>query len=186
MNRLLILFCGSLAVALSGCGPLRAPMPPRLDDDSQKSVNESWEKALSPVDRFNNQALLDTLLVTGAYQCGVDKLEFRSEKTFSGGVVVMEIRYDRSAPDRDRFTVTVRDRQGNVLRQEHYGREQIETTYHELSIDLNNLRWKREQGIASAEELQKLKDYEARLARIESVFPKLLESKEERGNGQQK
>jgi len=171
MNRIFILFC-SLGVALSGCGPLQTPLPARLDDEHQKSVNESWDKALSPPNRFNSQSLLDILLTTGAYQNGVDKLEFRSEKNLSNGLAIMEIRFERSAPERDLFTITVQDRQGKVLRQERYDREQIETTYREMFIDLNNLRQKREQGAASAEDLQKLKGYEARQALVESVFPK--------------
>ncbi len=185
MNRLPILF-GVLGLALSGCGPLQAPMPARLSDESQQSVNESWDRALSPVERFNNQALLDVLIYTQAYQLGVDKLEFRSEKSFAGGAVVMEIRFDRLAPERDRFTVTVQDRLGNVLRQEQYGREQIETTYNELFVDAQHIRHKQEQGTATLAELQKLKNYESRLTRIESVFPKPAEAQAAQANGQPK
>src|SRR5262245_39190489 len=117
MSRIYTLSCCCvLALVLSGCGPLRAPLPVRLDDEQQKSINESWDKALSPVDRFNSQSLLDILLATGAYQNGVDKLEFRSEKNFAGGLVVMEVRFEQSAPERDQFTVTVQDRQGKTLR----------------------------------------------------------------------
>jgi hypothetical protein len=186
MNRLPILCCCSLGLALSGCGPLQTPLPPRLDDEHQKSINESWDKALSPVDRFNNQSLLDILVLTQAYQIGIDKLEFRSEKNFSGGVVVMESRFDRQAPERDQFTVTVQDRQGQVLRQERYTREQIANTSRELGVEYETIRQKREQGTASAEEIQKLKSYEVRLALIQSVFPKLPETKAEPGDGKQK
>lgn len=186
MNRLHILYCCSLGLALSGCGPLQTPLPPRLDDEHQKSIDESWDKALSPVDRFNNQSLLDTLVITQGYQLGVDKLEFRSEKNFSGGVVVMESRFDRQAPERDLFTVTVQDRQGRALRQERYTREQIETTCHELGAEYATLRQKQEQGTASAAEVQKLKSYELRLALTQSVFPKFPEAKAEQGNAKQK
>ncbi len=182
MNRFHIVLACLSGLALSGCGPLPAPLPVRLDDEQQKSVNESWEKALSPADRFSNQSLLDLLLVTGAYQHGVDKLEFRSEKRFSGGVVVMESRFERSAPERDLFAVTIQDGRGIVIRQERYTRDQIATTSSELGSDCAALQWKRQQGQASPEEIQKLEGYEARLARIEAVFPKLLKEKDERGN----
>jgi hypothetical protein len=185
MNRLHILVCGFVGLAVSGCGPLQAPLPARLDDEQQKAINESWDKALSPVNRFDNQSLLDILITTSAYQVGVDKLEFRSEKNFSGGVVVMEVRFERLAPERDLFTVTVQDRQGKVLRQDRYGREQIETTYRELFVESATVRQKRDQGIASPEEIRKLESYEARLKLIESAFPKLPEAKGEKGNGQQ-
>lgn len=186
MNRLHILFCCcSLGLAVSGCGPLQTPLPSRLNDEQQKSINESWDKSLSPVDRFNNQSLLDILMATGAYQLGVDKLEFRSEKSFSGGVVVMEVRFERLAPERDQFTVTVQDRQGKVIRQERYGREQIETTYRELFVDSEHMRRRREQGNASPEEIRKLEGYEARRTLIDLVFPKPPEEKGEKGNRQQ-
>ena len=182
MNRFHIVLACLIGLAVSGCGPLQAPLPVRLDDEQQKSVNESWEKALSPVDRFSNQSLLDLLLVTGAYQHGVDKLEFRSEKSFSGGVVIMESHFDRSAPDRDLFAVTIQDRQGIVIRQERYTRDQIAATSSELGSDCAVLRLRREQGQASPEEIQKLEAYEVRLARIEAVFPKLREDRGEKGN----
>ncbi|WP_171472215.1 hypothetical protein [Frigoriglobus tundricola] len=166
-----------MGLALAGCGPLQAPLPARLDDGQQKAVNESWEQTLSPVDRFSKQSLLDFLLLTNTYQFGVDKLEFRSEKSFSGGVVVMEVRFDRSSPERDLFTVTVQDRPGKVLRQERYGREQIERSYSELHIEAGVIRHKRDQGIASPEELRKLEAYEARHALVNSVLPAPPEDK---------
>lgn len=142
MSRIHVLSVSCFAgLVLSGCGPLpNPPLPARVDDETQKSINASWEKALSPVDRFDQQSLLDVLLTTYAYHHGVDKLEFRSEKTFSGGVVVMEVHFDRAEPDRDCFTVTVKDRQGKVRRRERYDRNQIETTARELTSDLATLR----------------------------------------------
>jgi hypothetical protein len=178
MSRIYILSCCVLGFALAGCGPMQAPLPARLDDESQKSINESWDKALTPVDHLNHQSLLDALLTTGAYQHGVDKLEFRSEKNFSGGVVVMEIHFERAAPERDQFTVTVQDQQGKVLRKEQYDRTQIETACREMSVELDQLRKKRDAGNASAEELRKLEGYEARFAVVESVFPNASKKRE--------
>lgn len=155
-----------------GCGPLQRPLPLRLDDEGQKAVDEAWDKVMARVDRFDNQTLLDILIVTQAYQTGVDKLEYRSEKRFSGGMVVMEIRYDRSAPKEDRFEVKVVDGEGKVIRRERYEREQIEKTDEELVRKPVYLRAKKEKGIASPDDLKKLEALEARLAGIGAVFPK--------------
>ncbi len=174
----LILCGGVLSLAAGGCRPLISPMPARLDNEDQKSINESWEKALVPIDRFDNQALLDLLLTTKAYQIGVDKLEFRSEKSYSGGTVVMEIRYDRLSPERDRFEVKVLNPEGRILRQESYDRKQIDRTEQELSIDFNKLHRKREAKEASPEEIKRLEAYEARLAVVQQIFPKFNEKRE--------
>lgn len=165
-------WCGCLFVLAVGCLPMQVPLPQRLGDGDQKKVDDAWEKVLSPVDRHDNQALLDILVVTQAYQMGVDKLEFRSEKKFTGGVVIMTIRYDRAAPKDDRFEVQVVDDAGKVLRQERYGREQIERTNKELLHEERPLRQRKELGIASPEELKKLAAIEARVGAIGAVFPK--------------
>ena len=173
MTRLRSLWWYGCLFALTvGCGPMQTPLPTRLDDEGQKSVNDAWEKVLERVDRYDNQALLDMLIVTQAYQTGVDKLELRSEKRFSGGIVIMEIRYDRSAPKEDRFEVKVVDAAGKVLREERYEREQIEKTDKVLIREYNFLRDKKARGQASPDELKKLAGIEARLATIEKVFPK--------------
>jgi hypothetical protein len=166
-----LLVCSTLLVGVAGCGPLQTPLPPRPSDADQKSINESWELALAPVGRYDSQTLLDILMVTHAYQIGVDKLEFRSEKTFSSGSVVMEARYDRLAAERDRFAVTVFDKQGEVLRQESYGREQIERTYHELFQEHRELLRKQQSGTATADEQRRLEALEARHSVVQHVFP---------------
>ena len=78
MKRLSILvtLCGILVIA--GCGPMTSPLPPRLEVEQQKVVDEAWEKALAPIDRVDHQVLLDSFVGTGAYQNGVDKLFLRS------------------------------------------------------------------------------------------------------------
>src|ERR1700733_4859686 len=100
MKRLGVLLgvCGIFA-ALTGCGPLRTPMPVRLDNEEQKKIDESWNKAFAELDQINHQQLLDIFVGTGAYQLGVDKLHLRSEKRTAGGLVVMEINFDRAAAD---------------------------------------------------------------------------------------
>ncbi len=111
---------------------MTAPMVTRLDVDSQKQIDESWEKSLTPVDKLDQQAWLDVFVGAGVYQYGVDKLYFRSEKSYSGGLVVMEIHFDRALPNDDRFEVKVIDPIGKILRSERYGREAVEKTYRDL------------------------------------------------------
>ena len=121
-------------IAFVGCGPMGSgPMPPRLEVDEQKEIDEAWDSALTPVDKFDRQATLDTLIVSQAFQAGVDRLDFRSEKKFSGGLVVMEIHFDRTKPNDDRFEVTVRDPAGKELRHLVYNRSEVETAYRELN-----------------------------------------------------
>jgi hypothetical protein len=171
MKRLFLFLCCCLFAG--ACGPLQTPMPPRLDDEGQKAIDESWDKALSPVNRFDHQALLDVLIGTQAYEIGVDRLTFRSEKNFSAGTVIMEINFYRLAPESDRFEVTVLDLDGKPVRKETYDRQKVESSYRELYVEYAELCQKREQGKATPAELRKLAGYEARRSTIEQVFPKL-------------
>ena len=68
----------------------------------------------------------------------------------------MEIRFDRSSPKEDRFEITAVDKKGKVVRQERYEREQIEKTDRELFVEVNELRKRKDQGKASADQLKKL------------------------------
>ncbi len=162
---------GSL-LCLVGCGPMNLPMVPRLDKEGQSTIDESWEKALKPIDRLDHQVLLDTLVGTSAYQLGVDKLYFRSEKRFSGGLVIMEVHYDRATPAEDRFEVKVEDLQGEVLRRERYSRDDVEKTYNELFTKPHELAPGEKETAAQGELRAR---YEARWARIGECFPKLKE-----------
>jgi hypothetical protein len=145
-------------------------MAPRLDDEAQKEIEAAWEKALSPVDRLDHQLLLDVFVGTGAYQRGVDKLFFRSEKRYAGGLVVMEVHYDRTAPAEDRFEVKVLDSGGKLLRQERYSREEVEQTYRALYGDAPRPLQEGEQEAPQAAE--KRSKHQARWGKIEELFPK--------------
>jgi hypothetical protein len=118
----------SLPPLLSGCGPTERPMPARLDEETQKKIDEAWEKALAPVNHLDHQQWLDTFVLTGAFEAGVNRLSFRSEKEFSGGLVVMEVHYDRQKPDDDRFEMSVFDHAGKRLRHERYTRVELQQT----------------------------------------------------------
>lgn len=185
--------CCLLGLATGACGPLHIPMPPRLDDEHQRAIDESWEKALTPVDGFDHQALLDILIGTTAYQAGVDQFMLRSEKKFSGGTVIMEVQFNRFVPNMDRFEVTILDRKGHPIRHETYSRDNIETTYRELFVEYGQLCHKGDHSTATPEELRKLAGNERRLFTIEQVFPRPKEKDKQdtgpdrnAGSGQQR
>jgi hypothetical protein len=147
-------------------------MPVRLDDEGQKSVDQSWDKALDPIDRLAHQPLLDVLLSTQAYQIGVDRLTFRSEKKVAAGKVVMEIDYDRLKPDQDRFELKVYDPAGKLLRQERYRRAEVEETYQDLFVRYQELRRKVDGGQATPDEIKLHAKLKGRRDAIDALFPK--------------
>ena len=159
----LAIFCACLAVA-AACGPLSAPLPRRLSPDRQREVDDAWDRALSPVTKYDRATWLDVLIVRQPYEVGVDKFEFKSEKRFSGGVVEMESRFDRNKPDEDVFVVTVKDGKCTVVRRERYTRQEIERAREDLSRD--NATSRRE-----------------RWTRIDEVFPKELLGEKESDAG---
>jgi hypothetical protein len=112
-------------VVLAACGPLLVPMAGRLNDQDQATVDRGWDRALAPVDRLSHADWLDVFVGASVFEEGVDRLSFRSEKSFSDGKVVMAIEFDRSRPSEDRFTMEVRDRRGTVVRREAYGRDEV-------------------------------------------------------------
>jgi hypothetical protein len=173
MKRLLPLLCCCVATAtLYGCGPMQMPMPVRLDADGQKNLDQSWDKALTPVERFNHPALLDAFLLTQAYQVGVDKLTFHSEKKVALGTVVMEIEYDRLKPDEDRFEVKIYDPMRNLLRQETYSRKEVEDANHDLFVRADGLQKVVNNGGATPAEVKELAALQARMDAVTAVFPK--------------
>jgi hypothetical protein len=172
MKYVLLLLCGAALVTLHGCGPMRMPMPVRLDDESQKSFDQAWEKALTPVGRFNHQGLLDVFLLTQAYQAGVDKLTLRSEKKTAAAVVVMEIEFDRLKPEQDRFEVKIYDHGRKLLRRESYSRKEVEDTYSDLFVREKQLREWADKGHATPEDMLALAELQARHQAVGVLFPK--------------
>jgi hypothetical protein len=151
---------------------MQMPMPVRLGDDSQKDLDQSWNKALTPIERFDHPALLDAFLLTQAYQVGVDKLTFRSEKKVAMGRVVMEIEYDRLKPDEDRFEVKIYDLVGKLLREERYGRKEVEDANHDLFVREKHLEITVKGGGATPAEIKELAALQARMDAVTAVFPK--------------
>jgi hypothetical protein len=146
-------------------------MPPRLEDAEQKQVDESWDKALDPVDKLDRQALLDALILSQAYQAGVDKLTFRSEKKCAAGTVIMEIHFDRAKPDQDRFDLRVVAANGQIVRELSYNRKEVETTYKELhdpKFDPDRQPPQPLQG----DEVRKREEVKKRIEAVVQLFPK--------------
>jgi hypothetical protein len=156
-------------LAIAACGPMQRPMGHRLDDESQQKIDAAWEKALNPPGRLERQEWLDVFVATHAYQIGVDRLMFQSQKSFSGGLVVMEVVFDRMQPEQDRFEVTVYDLHGKPIRHDRYGRDEVERTCADL---LEHLPAARPNEPEAPEVTKRRSQREARFAVVESLFPK--------------
>jgi hypothetical protein len=183
MNHLRSLLCLCIAAALAGCGPMQIPMPVRLDDEQQKKINESWDKALTPVGRLDHPSLLDVMLSTQAYHFGVDKLTFRSEKRVTAGTVVMEIEYDRRLPGQDRFEVKLYDVPGQLVRQEIYGRQEINDAYAELFVRYAQLQQAVDAGNATPADVNDLARIQARRDAVAAIFPEMKEDRPKEAEG---
>ncbi len=153
---------------LTGCGPMTRPLPERLEGDQQKQIDDAWARALTPVGKYDRQTWLDVMAGARAYEHGVDSLVLRSEKKWSGGRVAMEVHFDRARPADDRFVVTVYDPAGKVLREERYGRAEVEQAVAELFPNLPPKGNDPDPPDVAA----KRAACEARWKRIEAVFPK--------------
>jgi hypothetical protein len=119
---LAIVFLASFA----GCGPLFLPMMPRLNAEDQHVVDQMWDNLLTPIQRVDREALLDTNIAFWMYAIGVDRMQMKSEKYFKGGTAIMEMDCDRANPDADQFTITVLDERGRTIRRERYTRADVE------------------------------------------------------------
>ena len=163
---MLLLPSCALAIAF-GCGPMRAPLPERLEPETQKQIDDAWNGVLTPPNRVGRQELLDVLVGTFAYQHGVDTLTFRTSKRYTEGTVVMEVQYDRTRPTDDRFDVTVFGLDGKVERQERYTRQEVDKTFDSLFRSSPNEKGERNEATSR------------RWDRILSHFPKPEERKAE-------
>ncbi len=162
----------AVVFTLYGCGPMQMPMAVRLNEGAQKKIDQTWNKAFAPIDRFDHQGLLDFFFLTGAYQAGVDKLSFRSEKKVTLGMVVMEIEYDRLKPDEDRFEAKLYDRAGKLLRQERYNRQEVESSGRELLVHTDELDEKINGGKGTPAEVKALAALKARIDAVAAVCSK--------------
>lgn len=159
-----------VAILVAGCGPMILPMSVKLDEKQQKKYDEFWEQAVKPPDRLSRQELLDAVGVTSAFQLGVDRLSFRSEKWFSKGVVIMVVQCDRFTPENDRFDISIVDHRGRIIRYERYTREDVERTCKELWGAPVEGSKATTQEVRAAQELRA-----ARYRRLHELFPDLVE-----------
>jgi len=162
--------CGAaLVLSVVGCGPLTTPMPARLNDDQQKQIDASWNAALTPVFKLDRRAVMDLMVLRYAFELGVDRLELKSEKDLASGKAVMEIHIDRTKPGDDRFDFYVLNKAGAEVRRERYTRAEVEATaqaFHDHG-DLNN---KKSQGTATAAELKRLAELDARVGVVDAAY----------------
>ncbi len=117
----------TVGILIAGChGPLSKPMVDRLDEETQKKVDDAWVNMVSPPDRLERTLLLDCVLCSQLHQFGVDRLQLVSEKNVKDGLIVMEVRFDREAPEFDEFTITYLDGSGREVRRERFARDEIQ------------------------------------------------------------
>jgi hypothetical protein len=169
----------AILYSLGGCGPMQMPMAPRFKDEEQKQIDAAWDKALVPVDRLDRRRWLDIFVGGHVYEGGVDKLAFRSEKRFAGGLVVMEVTFDRLEPVNDLFRVEVFDPAGRSVRKESYGREEVEKTYQDLFV--SGLPQPPKAGETESPEMaRKRAEFDKRWKGIVEYFPKAKEKEKEK------
>lgn len=117
----------ALLVPTVGCLLHSSPLPMRLDDETQRGVNDAWQNALTPVDRLDRDLLLDVMLNYAMYWHGVDRVRATAEKDLISGRVIMEVSFDRSQPpESDTFSITVVDASDRILRVERFSRFDID------------------------------------------------------------
>lgn len=133
--RILCIAFTCFAGLLAGCSPLMSPMFFRPSEESQKEIDRTWVNLMTPPNRADRQTLLDALTYFHLYSYGVDRATFRSEKIAGNLLVVMEVTYDHDRPRRDTFTVTAFDKQGNLVREEHYSREDVEKALGDIDVE---------------------------------------------------
>jgi len=158
MTRLLLLLP---LFFLAGCSK---PLPDRLLPEDQARVEAGWNLAFTPTNRLDHQGLLDLMVGARIYEHGVDFLEMKSEKRFAGGKAVMEVHYERDKPESDRFTVSIFDHAGKLLRSDAFDRREVEGTVH----DLLGIGVEIREGVQAQ---AKHADRAARWNRIREVFP---------------
>lgn len=157
---------------LTGCMPTFGvvPMSERLDAERQQRYDYGWDHFVPLAPGAERSAILDTILLTQGWHTSVDRLYLISEKQVGGVVVVMQTRFDRSRPDEDVFSVTLYDQQRDVvLRLEEFTSDEIDEAvalYQTPEGDIEN-----ETPEERAERLARVEEKNARLRRVEELFP---------------
>lgn len=125
-SRQAVAFGATSLLIIASCGPLQVPMGRQLDQNQQAAVDAGWQRALEFDDELGRQGWLDMMVGTLAFEHGVDRFHFKSEKEVGARLVVMEVWFDRSKPDDDAFEITVFDDERKIVRKERYTRSDVE------------------------------------------------------------
>lgn len=88
-------------------------------------VDRMWNNMLVTPDRLDRELLLDVLLTFELHEEGIDRATFHAEKDYAGGVVAMDMKYDRLKPLEDWFFVEIFDLNKKSIRKEHYTGDEI-------------------------------------------------------------
>lgn len=169
MNRLSLSLKSIAAIGLlvvAACGPIIVPMGHRLTPDQQQVVDQSWQRALAADEELGRQGWLDLMVSSFAFEYGVDRFHFTSEKQVDDRLVTMEIWFDREKPDADAFEVTVFDAERKILRKERYNRAEVEE-----SITAMYPQGQPADGIVTDEWKKEEARRVARRARVQKIFP---------------
>jgi hypothetical protein len=161
-----------VSALLTGCNaPFGiVPMPQRLDPGQQQRYEYGWDHFVQLAPTVERGAILDTLLFSQGWYTGVDRLYLVSEKQVGDVVVIMQSRFDRSRPDEDLFSVTFYDQKRDVVvRLEEFTPGEMQEAY-DLYLTPEG-ESECESPEARAERMARLEEKNARLRRVEELFP---------------
>lgn len=150
------------------CGPIIVPMGHQLTSDQQKVVDESWQRAIVADEELGRQGWLDLMVRSFAFEYGVDRFHFTSEKQVDDRLVTMEVWFDRERPDDDAFEVTMFDAERKILRKERYSRADVEES---IAAMYPQVRIQPADGIVTDEWKKEEERRVARRARVQRIFP---------------
>jgi hypothetical protein len=105
----------------------------RLNPDDQARIDGMWNNLLSDPQRLDRNLLLDVLITFQLHEQGVDRVTYHAEKDFSGGTVLMDVKFDRTKPLEDWFLIEIRDHNNKVLRKEHYSGDEVWSHSYDLA-----------------------------------------------------
>jgi hypothetical protein len=159
--RLMIL---ALTFLFGGCSIMTSPMVRRLDPWQQEMVDKAWVNVLDHGKQVDRELLLDVIVHYQLISIGMDTVDYRAVKTVGDRRIVLESKYDRYRPREDKFTISVLNERGKLLRRESYERSDIERAESALR---NGGVGKKENP--TPEDLERQRQYEARVRMIEAA-----------------
>jgi hypothetical protein len=141
----------------------------RLSEEEQRHVEDAWYNMLTPPDRLDRTLLLDTVIRYQLHHLGVDYLRMTSEKAVGDGLVVMEVRYDRTDPAFDEFEIAYVDSDGYEIRRERYSHDEVRERFEYLHGPIVRSCSEDDEG-PTEEEIERLgAEHAARIEHIEAA-----------------